>query len=225
MISRLIRIGLIGLFIFSISAITYFSFTYLFSPVKMPVSTALKQITGKEKCSDILINPGTIVRVEERYACGDVFVKFQGPAKKEWHGLSEREVRDLYPVSAGWEISKLSEGIVELSKSVPGLCERHASYRHLGVAQGMLAVYQGPLGYNDSLIRVEKNIVLNSLPQDFQDKLLQAMDFNKQADRTKQDLRKQLEFPSEQDLNAVLDSIDEMSQGPLGPRTSGAVSL
>lgn len=211
MFRRLISVSFAVALVLLISAATYFSVTYLFSPAEKPVSTVFQQLVRNGKYEDVLIKPGTIVRIEKKYACGDVMTEFQGPATKELQGLTRSEVRELYPADSGWEIHELSGGIVALSKSVQDLCEMHGQYRHLGVYQDMLAVYQGPLGYNDSLIRVEKNIPLSNLPPAFQVKLQQAMDFDKQAASTKLELRKQLEFPSEQLLNTALDSIDEMN--------------
>jgi len=211
MIKRLLTIGGALTLVLFIACITYFSVTYLFPPAEKPVSTVFQQFIREDGKSDVLIKPGTIVRIEKRYACGDVMTEFQGPATRELQGLSESEVRELYPSDEGWEIHRLSGGIIQMSKSVKDLCDQHRQYRHLGIYQDMLAVYQGPLGYNDSLIRVEKNIPLSSLSPEFRVKLQQAMDFNRQAASTKLQLRRQFEFPSEQLLNTALDSIDEMN--------------
>lgn len=210
MIKGVLKIGTAVILMLTVASITYFSFMYLFPPVEKPVSTVLQQLINLDGEDDVLVKPGIIVRIEKKYACGDVFVDFQGPAPKDLQGLSEKEVRGKYSPDEGWSISKLSGGIVKLSQSVNDLCDRHRQYRHLGIYQGMLVVYEGPLGYNESLIRVERNIAVENLPPELRIKLQQAMDFERQASSTKLQLRKQLEFSSEQDLNTALDSLDEL---------------
>jgi hypothetical protein len=213
MFRRFLFLGSAIALILIAASVTYFSVTYFFPPAEKPVSTVYQQIVSGSAGSDPLIKPGTIVRIETQYACGDVMTEFQGPANNELRGLTEKQVKELYSPEAGWEINRLSGGIIELSRSVEDLCDRHKEYRHLGIYQNMLAVYEGPLGYNESLLRVERNISMDSLPSEYRVKLEQAMDFDKQAASAKLELRRQFEFPNEQLMNTALDSIDEMKQG------------
>ena len=214
MIKRLWFICAAATLVLAVASITYFSVTYWVPPAEKPVSAVWQQLVGQERVDEKVIKPGTIVRIETKYACGDTMTEFQGPATKELRGLSEKQVKDIYSSDAGWEIHVLSGGIVELSRSVEDLCDRHRQYRHLGIHEQMLAIYEGPLGYNEKVLRVEQDMPLNSLPPGFSEKLKQAMDFGSQASPTKLELRKQFEFSSEQLLNTALDSIDEMNDGP-----------
>jgi len=78
----------------------------------------------------------------------------------------------------------------------------------LGIAEDRLAIYQGPLGCDKELLKIE-NIMVENLPVDFQSKLEQAMAFEKQETGIQEQLRKELEFPSESSLQAGLENLDE----------------
>ncbi|MGB9847320.1 MAG: BofC C-terminal domain-containing protein, partial [Desulfotomaculales bacterium] len=88
-------------------------------------------------------------------------------------------------------------------------CPEHKNFRHLGISEGFLAVFEGPLGNNQKLLRVEKNIPVSSLSPDFQTRLEQAMDFGRQLPEIQVQLRRELEFNGESALNAGLENIDE----------------
>jgi hypothetical protein len=74
-----------------------------------------------------------------------------------------------------------------------------------------LAIYEGPLGYNEKIIRVE-SITVEELPNELQIKLQQAMNFKKQAGTAAEKLQNELEFKTEDALNAALENIDEHSE-------------
>ncbi|MCF8010723.1 MAG: hypothetical protein K9L17_05415 [Clostridiales bacterium] len=211
MIRKLAKLGIVASVFVMITAITHFVFTnYVLLP-EHAVSSAISKYIPEVKNEEVLINPGTIIRKEKVYVCGDKITIFQGPAPERMQGLTVEEVKELYSEKDGWNISKLSGNIVLLSKSMDKLCDKHLKYRHLGIYQGNLAVYKGPLGYDKDLIRVEKNISLNKLPQGLSEKLNLAINFDKHDYSTKLQLRKTLEFTSESDLNAVLDTLDEFN--------------
>lgn len=195
---------------FFIAGVTYAVFSYLYPPAGKPVSIVMQQFTDRQAGEEVFIQPGCIVRLEKEYACGDVLAEFQGPAPEGLVGLTKQQVQQKYPPSNGWHMQKISAGMIVLTQKVDRLCERHRQYRHLGVYDGMVAVYEGPLGYNKSLLRVEKSLPLDKLPPSMKVKLRQVMDYERQTDATKRSLREQFEFPNEQAFNAALDSLDEL---------------
>ena len=93
-------------------------------------------------------------------------------------------------------------------KETEEFCPVHRKFRHIGIYHGLVAVYEGPLGYNDKILCVE-NIMVESLHPDYRIKLEQAMDLPKQSDITAEGLRAELEFASDETLHAVLENMDE----------------
>jgi hypothetical protein len=56
----------------------------------------------------------------------------------------------------GWEIDDSIPNNIKLIKTERQICPLHKSYRHLGVKDGNLVVYEGPLGFNNLIMQQEK---------------------------------------------------------------------
>lgn len=211
MFKRLLSVCTALLLMATIACATYLISTYIFTPGEKPLVAVLQAITGEGKLPEqILIRQGTIIREETEYLCGCIMVDFQGLAPEYLRGASESKARQFYSPEEGWKITKQADGIIAFNKTVGELCDQHKQYRHIGIDDDKLAVYKGPLGYDQELIRVEVNMPVDQLPPQLYTKLLQANDFDKQDFATKLQLREKLEFTSEQHLNTVLDSLDEV---------------
>ena len=149
----------------------------------------------------------TILTRERLFACKDVEVSEQGPVPEELRGLSRKDLVERFSPE-GLEVTFNDPKSLILTARSDQLCSKHKSYRHLGLFQDWLAIYEGPLGYNEKIIRVE-SIPAADLPGELQVKLQQAMDFQKQAGAAADKLRGELEFETEEALNAALENIDE----------------
>jgi len=98
----------------------------------------------------------------------------------------------LYPAAQGWDISRTPEGILLITRQKQDFCPEDAGRRHLGVLNGYVAVYRGPVGSNGPLERVT-SIRMRDLPPDWQRMIL----------------RGELSFENEGELLEALDSLDE----------------
>lgn len=159
--------------------------------------------------SGLTVDSSTIVQEEKEYLCGDVQVVLLGRAPRELVGLDRADLAKRYPMAEGWTIEKQGRLLI-LRQSLKEFCPEHKNYCHLGLYQGQLAVYQGPLGHDEKLLRVEKNMPVANLPPDLQVKLHQAGEFSHQDQDTQSLLRAELEFATEQALNAMLENLDEV---------------
>ncbi|MCL6638891.1 MAG: hypothetical protein K6T80_04310 [Firmicutes bacterium] len=147
----------------------------------------------------------------KQYLCGDLEELYRGPVPRELEGLSRDELVLRYPPADGWRISAGGPRVLQVTRMVDDFCPVHAGYRHLGICHGMLAIYQGPLGCNEKLLRVETGLPLERLSADMQLNLRQAMEFGALAGEARQRLRGELEFSGEDALNAALENLDEHS--------------
>ncbi|MCL4441004.1 MAG: hypothetical protein M1609_10600 [Firmicutes bacterium] len=155
------------------------------------------------------VAPGAVLREENSYLCGDVELIFQGPAPGDMMGKNAGQIRQRYPEKEGWSLGVEGGKLVILRKSVDGFCGEHSRYRHLGVHRDRLAVYQGPLGFDQRLLRVEENKRLDQLPQPLQEKLIRAGEYKSLSPEERDSLRSDLEFADENFLNSVLENLDE----------------
>lgn len=153
------------------------------------------------------VTSNTILTKKSIYACKDVEVTAIEPASDDLHGLARKELVEKFS-PAGWGVTFHDPNSLLLTRQSDQLCSVHKNYRHLGIYQDRLAVYEGPLGYNERIIRVE-SIATADLPSELQIKLMQAMDFQKQAGSAIETLRGELEFATEEVLNAALENMDE----------------
>ena len=155
------------------------------------------------------VQSNTSVRQEIKYLCQDVQITYWGPPPKEILGLDLDTLKKKYPVNKSWEV-EVTGNLLVLRQKKNEFCPEHQNYRHLGLRKDKLAVYEGPLGYNHKLLRVEDKIPVNTLPLDYQLKLNQAMDFNRQPSEIQGSLQKELEFSSDLALQSALENLDEL---------------
>lgn len=155
--------------------------------------------------------PGAVLKEENHYLCGDVELVYQGQAPADMLGRDLRALSDRYPENAGWTVEMDNEKLVVLRKKVDGFCGEHSLYRHLGIYRDRLAVYQGPLGFNQRLLRVESNKKAEELPPDLRKKLQKAAGYHSLPADEKSALRAELEFIDENALNSSLENLDEIT--------------
>lgn len=156
------------------------------------------------------IHPGAILKEENCYLCGDVELVYQGPVPAEAAGGNLKRLRAKYPESSGWSVEIKNEKLVVMRKAVDGFCGQHSLYRHLGIYRDRLAVYQGPLGFNQRLLRVEENKKVDLLPGPLNEKLHKAMEYDRLPPKERSALRCDLEFVDETALNSLLENLDEI---------------
>ncbi|MHB8157796.1 MAG: hypothetical protein ACYDEQ_10465 [Desulfocucumaceae bacterium] len=159
--------------------------------------------------AEMVVSPGAVLREENSYLCGDVELVFQGQAPAEIVGKDIKGLRAKYIEKEGWSVSMENEKAVVLKKSVEAFCGDHSRYRHLGLYRERLAIFQGPLGYDWMLLRVEEKKRMDQLPGYMQEKLKKAQEFSKLTPEEKTALRADLEFTDENLLNSVLENLDE----------------
>ena len=155
------------------------------------------------------LKPDGIVREENIYICGDV----EEVARKTTASLgveSENELREKY-ATLGF-ILNFRQSDVLAQRKVNDFCSYHRGFRHLGLHNDKIAVFQGPIGYDQVLLRTEETIQLQSLGADYQVKLQQAANFFQMTPETQAKLRYELEFTNEDALNAILENMDEMQE-------------
>lgn len=148
---------------------------------------------------------------QKQFLCGDLEEVDRGVLPRELNGLSMDELAARYPADDGWQLSLDPLRGLRMTRKIDEFCPAHAAYRHLGVYHGMLAVYQGPLGCNSKLLRVETDLPLERFNPAMQLKLQQAMEFSALAGDAGEKLRGELEFAGEDTLNAALENLDEQS--------------
>jgi hypothetical protein len=153
------------------------------------------------------VTSNTIITKQKVFACKDIEVITKEMAAENLRGLNRQELIERFPPER-WEVTFTDPNSLVLTEKTDQLCSKHKNYRHLGIFQDRLAVYEGPLGYNEKVIRVE-SILVTSLPLELQMKLQQAMNFQKQAGVAIEKLRYDLEFATEEALDAALENIDE----------------
>lgn len=153
---------------------------------------------------------GTVVRQENSYLCKDVEMVYQGPVPKELVGLSKQDLEKKYPPEAGWSIKTVGGGMLVLTRTVDDFCSLHRDYRHLGIYRNVLAVYQGPLGCEQKLIRLEEGKRVDLLPEDLRKRLENAADLANTDLAAKEELKSHLEFENEAMLNSMLENLDEI---------------
>lgn len=150
----------------------------------------------------------TILDKEKEYLCGDLEKISEEPVPGELLNMDKKVLMEKFPGSEGWTVNFTNPGLLSLTLKTDEFCPTHRRFRHIGLYHGLVAVYEGPLGINDKLLRVE-NIMVESLEPDFRIKLEQSMDLENQSHFAAQKLREELEFSAEETLNAALDNMDE----------------
>ncbi|MGO0122959.1 hypothetical protein [Desulfothermobacter acidiphilus] len=156
-----------------------------------------------------VVGPPTAVRIERLYLCGERELIQEGSAPAEWQGWDRKELLRRFPPEAGWHHTINLPVSVELVQEVNELCPRCRSYRHLGIKDGYLAVYAGPLGCDRLCLHREEGLPLSALPSELRAKLEKAADFTHQPPEVQAQLRKELEFTDEKKIKAALENLDE----------------
>lgn len=157
------------------------------------------------------ITAATTVRQENSYLCKDIELIYQGPASRDIIGLAGEDLDKKFPAGAGWTVELREDGLLVLNHSLDEFCSRHKNYRHLGLYRNVLAIYQGPLGYDQKLLRLEDNKRIENLPPDLRGKLEMAVNYGSLNEAQRDNLRKELEFIDETSLNNALENLDEYS--------------
>ncbi|MDI3280068.1 MAG: BofC C-terminal domain-containing protein [Bacillota bacterium] len=103
---------------------------------------------------------GTRLIVEVHYQqCGDTEIQ-ERPLRRDEVGLTAQEMLALHRKA---ELSEFGPTRVVLKEQRSGLCPRHARMRHLGIARGRVAVFEGPPGLGGRLLE-ETPIEVKTLP-------------------------------------------------------------
>jgi len=201
---KMVRIFLAGVIITAAVASAVFMGTgFLAGKLGKPVLPVFGQ--GRAEA----VAPGAVLKEENCYLCGDVELVFQGPAPGDMIGKNAGQISQRYPEKEGWSLSVEDGRLIILRKSVDGFCGEHTRSRHLGAHRERLAIYQGPLGFDQRLLRVEENKRLDQLPQTLQEKLVRAGEYKSLSPEERESLRGDLEFADENFLNSVLENLDE----------------
>jgi hypothetical protein len=139
-----------------------------------------------------VITAATQVVQESRYRlCGHVEVGI--PIKDPvLHNLGIEQLTSLYPMQDGWEVVLAGPERVILRMNVEGLCPHCAVKRHLGVIDGKVAIFYGPVSFRGGLDRLT-NLPVSSLPLEWQEPIRMGM----------------MEFENAEALSQALDSLDE----------------
>ena len=156
------------------------------------------------------ITADTIIRKQIRYLCGD-WVDTKIPTTSDLVGLEFASLVRKFPPEEGWNIEDTVKNTLVLVRAEEQVCPYHRDFRHLGVSEGWLAVYEGPLGYNQKVLLREEISVVN-LPPELQVDLSTAMDYGNQIPDTQGRLKSMYEFETEAQLNATLENFDEFKE-------------
>ncbi|MDI6632287.1 MAG: hypothetical protein AB1507_00295 [Bacillota bacterium] len=159
-----------------------------------------------------LVRPETVVIVERQYLCGEQDLVSEGSAPQVFIGLDAEELRERFLVNSGCEVESRLPAAIRLTYRVQDFCPHHRSFCHLGLKDGFMAVFQGPLGFNHRVLRYERSLREESLTPGLRQKLTQGMDFAAQPETVRAQLRRELEYSSETELNAALENIDELQE-------------
>ncbi|MDN5294163.1 MAG: hypothetical protein PWQ91_1059 [Eubacteriales bacterium] len=193
----LVTVGLLFLFFAA------FYLAGFFKPEKKPLTSETVQ-----REEEAVVGPGTRIRREVRYACGDVLTGELNAS--DYSGMKVAQLARIFAVE-GWKLVGEGEQLL-LTRKEKGLCPLHAGYRHLGVKEGKIVVFAGPLGYEGELLQRE-DIPVDRLPARLQEMLQQAAEYHKQPEEVKKVLRRELEFSSEAALKTALENMDEYKNG------------
>ncbi|MHB8171581.1 MAG: BofC C-terminal domain-containing protein [Thermincolia bacterium] len=156
-----------------------------------------------------IINQSTKIYQEVAYLCGNK-AKIRVPTGSLM-GFSYEALRKKYPVHKGWMIDDSVPNVLFLTRIEGDFCPQHRDYRHLGIRDGYLAIFQGPMGVDEVLIQKE-DLQVKRLPVELQQRLQQATKFKSVSQTEQILLRDNLEFYDSESLNAFLDGLDEFEQ-------------
>ncbi|RJX20916.1 MAG: hypothetical protein C4575_05435 [Desulforudis sp.] len=154
---------------------------------------------------------GTGMVEQVAYPCGAMEIVYAGALPSELEGLDVDAIVERYRAEDGWTVSYDAASGLVLTRHTDALCPEHAVYRHLGTQDGLVAVFEGPLGHNGKVVRIEQ-IKLENLDPAYRHRLEQAMDFEFQSEEAQAELRQELEFTDEDALHAALENLDELKE-------------
>lgn len=157
-----------------------------------------------------VVSTDTILYREKLYFCGDLEKISEEKAPGSMIGLDRKGIIERFPASDGWIVNFHDPQSLTLTIKCGELCPVHRDYRHLGIYQGKVAVYEGPIEFHGKVIRVE-NITLESLESGLRTRLEQVMSLGTQTSAITEKLREEFEFTSDEVLNSVLENFDENS--------------
>ncbi len=202
------KVTVIFIILFIFSAVAGFVWgSYLTNP---PERKPLAVFGSPASTANPVVSRDTVLFREKLYLCGDTELLSRETVPGNMVGLDRNAVIERFPASEGWIVSFNDPRFLTLTVKCGELCQVHRNYRHLGLYQGKVAVYEGPIEYQEKIIRVE-NINLESLEPGLQAKLEQVMSLDQQTPLTMEELRGEIEFASDELLNAFLENLDESS--------------
>jgi len=156
------------------------------------------------------IGKDTLIFEEIRYTCGDRATT-RIPTTSDLVGMEFAALASEYPSEEGWSIDDTKENTLILARIEDRVCLYHRDYRHLGISDGFLAVYEGPLGCNHKVL-LRESIGVENLPPELQNELVMATDYENQTQDTQGLLKSLYEFETEEKLNMALENFDEFKQ-------------
>jgi len=141
---------------------------------------------------DFTVHEDTKVTLERIYTrCRHVVTSdFKG--RKYLKGRSLEEIRKLYTFKEGYLVWFNEDGSLVIHQRVDDWCPEDKDKRHLGVYKGYVAVYKGPTGYNEEIVRITR-IRVETLPAKMRQDIMSG----------------NLEFKDDTTLNDALESLDE----------------
>lgn len=153
------------------------------------------------------VTKNTLVKVEYDYLCGNKELS-ETNVTPDLIGMGMNQLTQKFRADDGWAVSGDLPASFTLKKAEWDVCPVHRNYRHLGMAEGYLAIFEGPLGVDTTLLQKE-DIKVASLPKELREQLAIAARFKGQSPDTQSQLRENLEFAGDEQINAFLDNLDE----------------
>ena len=202
--NRFVYLGIVIVFIlcFATAYSVYSSNGPMYKPdtVSSGMTEGVKPTIGKD----------TIIYEEIRYSCGDT-VTTKIPTTSELVGMEFIHLVGEYPPEEGWSIDDTRKNTLVLARVEDRVCLYHRDFRHLGISDGFLAIYEGPIDCNDKVL-MRENIQVDSLPPELQNELAMVMEFTNQTQDNQGRLKLLYEFETEEKLNMALENFDEFKE-------------
>lgn len=197
---------------FSVAIVFFLTFATVYGVYGegFPMARSLSFAKNDVKTTKPTIKPDTLIKKEIRYLCGDK-VSTKIPTTSQLIGLDFKNFAVKYPPEQGWNIDDSIKNTLTVVRVEQRVCPYHQDFRHLGLADGYLAIYEGPLGYNQKIL-LREDITQSSLPPEMQADLNMAMDYNNQSSDIQGRLKTAFEFETESQLNSVLENFDELRE-------------
>lgn len=107
-------------------------------------------------------------------------------------GKSLQDIRKIFPEKKGYLVWFTDDGTLVIHRRVETWCPKDRNKVHLGVVKNHVAVYRGPGGINDEIMRIT-NVRIEVLPENLRRDLKAGI----------------FEFTDEEEANFVLENLDE----------------